>query len=134
MVHLLVSFRDVRGAIASPALPGPVGDSLVLPGASVADDAVIGGGTTIGTEAQVGPGSVVDGSVVLDGAVIGAGCRVTGSVVGRDARIGAGTVLDEAVVGDGVVVGAGNELRAGIRVWPGAVIPDTSVRFSADAT
>jgi mannose-1-phosphate guanylyltransferase len=123
----------VLGHVGSTALPGPGGDCLVLDGAEVAAGAVMTGGTTVGAGASVAGDTTIDGSVVLDGATIGAGCRITASVVGRDARIGDGTVLDEAVVADGATIGAGNELRAGIRVWPGTVIPDGSVRFSTDA-
>jgi mannose-1-phosphate guanylyltransferase len=123
----------VRGVIGSPAVPGPAGESLVLPDASVAPDAVLAGGTTIGAGARVGPGAVVTGSVVLDDAVIGAGCTVTASSVGRGATIGDGTVLDEAVVGDGARIGAHNELLRGTRVWPGIELPDIAVRFSTDA-
>jgi mannose-1-phosphate guanylyltransferase len=29
-------------------------------------------------------------------------------------------------------VGAGNELRGGLRLWPGTQLPPTAVRFSSD--
>jgi mannose-1-phosphate guanylyltransferase len=122
----------VRGLVSSPALPGPVGESLVLADATVASDAVLCGGTTIGARAKVGSGAVIAGSVVLDDAVIGAGCRVTGSCIGRGANVGTSSVLESAVIGDGASIGARNELLHGIRVWPDAVIPDGSVRFSTD--
>jgi mannose-1-phosphate guanylyltransferase len=38
----------VLGLAPSPALPGPTGAALVLPGATVAADAVLSGGTTVG--------------------------------------------------------------------------------------
>jgi mannose-1-phosphate guanylyltransferase len=41
-------------------------------------------------------------------------------------------VLHDAVIGDGAVVGARCELRDGLRVWPGVVLPDGGIRFSAD--
>lgn len=122
----------VTGLAPSPALPGPVGESLVLPGAEVAPDAVLRGGTTVGAGCRVGAGTVLDASVLLDGAVVGAGTRVRRSIVGRGATVGEGCVLTEAVVGDGVRVGAGNELLAGLRLFPGAVLADCSVRFSSD--
>ncbi|MHB8340808.1 MAG: mannose-1-phosphate guanylyltransferase [Mycobacteriales bacterium] len=123
----------VLGRLASPALPGPVGEFLVLPGAAVAPDAHLSGGTTIGSSAQVGAGARVHASVVLDGAWIGAGAQVADSVVGRDARVGPACVLAGAVLADGVRLGARNELRAGLRVFPGTVLGDAAVRFSSDA-
>jgi mannose-1-phosphate guanylyltransferase len=123
----------VRGIAPSPALSGSVGESLVLPGAQIAADAILRGGTTVGTGCVIGAGAVVTGSVLFDGCQIGPGARVTASVVGLDARIGAGTVLDDAVIGDRAVIGAGNELRAGARVWPDVTLADGSVRFSAEA-
>ncbi len=61
------------------------------------------------------------------------GARVVGSIIGVGAVIGAGSVIRGAVIGDGAVIGRGNELLEGVRVWPGAVLGDTSVRFSTDA-
>jgi mannose-1-phosphate guanylyltransferase len=125
--------RDlVLGTLASPALPGPVGESLVLDGAPVDATAVLSGGTTVGARAAVGPGSSVEGSVLLDDAVVGPGATVRDSVVGRGARVGAGVVLDGAVVGDGAEVGDGNELAHGARVWVGARLPAYAIRFSPD--
>jgi mannose-1-phosphate guanylyltransferase len=125
--------RDlVLGTLASPALPGPVGESLVLDGAEVDPAAVVTGGTTIGARARVGAGASIEGSVLLDDAVVAAGATVRDSVVGRGARIGAGTVLDSVVVGDGAEVGEGNELAHGARVWVDARIPAYAIRFSPD--
>lgn len=122
----------VLGRVSSPALPGPVGEFLVLPGATVDPDALLTAGTTIGAGATVAGGAQVHGSVVFDGASIGTGACVTSSVVGRDAVVGPGTVLTDVVVGDGARIGAGNELLAGTRVFPGAVLGDVAVRFSSD--
>jgi mannose-1-phosphate guanylyltransferase len=47
--------------------------------------------------------------------------------------VGTGSVVQDAVLGDGVVLGARNELRAGVRVWPGVRLGDGAVRFSTDA-
>jgi mannose-1-phosphate guanylyltransferase len=120
----------VTGRAPSPAVP-KTGSSLVLDGATVAPDAVLDGGTTVGAGADVGPAATVTSSVVLDGARIGAGATVRRSVVGRDAVVGDATVLDGVVLGDGARLGAGNELLTGARVWPGAIIGDGAVRFSS---
>jgi mannose-1-phosphate guanylyltransferase len=125
--------RDlVQGVLASGALPGPTGERLVLDGASLAADAVVSGGTTVGAHAVVGPGAVIEGSVLMDGAEVGAGAVVRDSAIGRGARIGARVVLDGVVVGDGAEVGDGNELAAGARVWCDARIPPYAIRFTPD--
>jgi len=72
------------------------------------------------------------GSVLMDHAQVGPGAHVQRSVLGAGAQVGASAVLYDAVVGDGAVVGARCELRDGLRVWPGVVLPDDGVRFSAD--
>ena len=122
----------VLGIAPSPALPGPVGAALVLDGASVDSSAVLTGGSTVGAGASVGAGAHIDGSVLFDGVVIGAGAVVRRSVVGFGASIGSGTVIEDAVIGDRVAIGANNELIAGVRIWPDAVLADGSVRFSSD--
>ncbi|MBP2403214.1 sugar phosphate nucleotidyltransferase [Streptomyces syringium] len=122
----------VLGRAPSPAVPGRCGDRLVLDSADVAPDAKITGGSVIGAGARVEPGARVDGSTVLDGAVIETGADVRDSLIGAGAHVGARTVLTGAVIGDGARIGADNELRDGVRVWCGAVLPDGAVRFSSD--
>ncbi|MEV6262374.1 NDP-sugar synthase [Streptomyces sp. NPDC051784] len=122
----------VLGRAPSPAVPGRCGDRLVLPTASVAPGAKLTGGTVVGEGALIGEGARISGSTVLDHAVVEPGAVITDSLVGAGARIGSRTVLTGAVIGDGARIGADNELRDGIRVWCGAVLPDASVRFSSD--
>ncbi len=123
----------VLGKLASPALPGPSGESLVLPGAVVEAGAKLSGGTVVGTGCRVGAGAQVEGSVLFDGVTIGAGAAVRCSAVGRDVRIGDGAVLDGVIIGDGARIASGNELSCGMRVWPGVDIGPTAIRFSTDA-
>ncbi len=124
--------RDlVTGVVASSALPGPIGSSLVLAGAQVADGCELGGGTVVGRRAVVEAGARVLGSVLQDGAVVRAGAVVTDSVIGAGAVIGAGSTVHGAVVGDGATVGAECEIPAGVRVWVDAQLTDRSVRTSA---
>jgi len=122
----------VLGRLPAPAVPGPPGPSLLLAGASVADDATVTGGTVVGAGTRVGAGATVAGSVLFDGATVGDGAVVRDSILGRGAVVAPGAVLDEAVVGDGAFIGAGNELARGIRIWPNVRLEPTSVRFSAD--
>ncbi|WP_369248593.1 sugar phosphate nucleotidyltransferase [Streptomyces sp. R41] len=121
----------VRGRVTSPALPGPTGESLVLPGARVHPGAVLSGGTVVGPGAEVGAGAVVDGSVLLTGARVAARASLSASVVGRHAVIGEDSVLDAVVVGDGARVAEGNELPPGLRIACGAFLPAHGVRTSA---
>ncbi len=122
----------VLGIAPTAALPGPPGQSVVLPGAEVAAGAAVAGGTTVGAGGTVGAGARLDAAVLFDGARVHEGAVVTRSVVGRGAVVGPGCVLEDAVLGDGVELGAGNELKAGARVWPGVRLGDCAVRFSSD--
>ncbi len=122
----------VRGIAPSAALPGPVGECLVLDGAEVAASAQVGGGSTVGRGVRVGAGARVVGAMLFDGAVVGAGAVVEHSVLGAGARVEDGAVVVDAVIGDRAVVGAGCELRGGARVWPDAVLPAGGIRFSPD--
>ncbi|MFF9211335.1 MULTISPECIES: sugar phosphate nucleotidyltransferase [unclassified Streptomyces] len=124
----------VRGRVTSPALPGPAGDALVLPGARVHPGALLSGGTVVAAGAVIEEGAVVEGSVVMTGARIGPGATLHASAVGRHARIGTGTSLDAAVIGDGATLAEGNELPPGVRIACGARIPPYSVRLSAPPT
>jgi mannose-1-phosphate guanylyltransferase len=123
----------VLGRLASPALPGPTGPALVLPGAAVADGARLSGGTTVGAGSRIGAGAEVDGSVLFDGVQVGPGAVIRDSILGAGSQIGEGAVVDGAVIGDRAVVGPGNELARGLRVWPDVRLAPTSIRFSSDA-
>jgi len=122
----------VLGRLPAPAVPGPPGPSLMLAGASVAADADVSEGTTVGADASIGSGATVAGSVLFDGAAVGEGAVVRDSILGRGAVVAPGAVVDDAVIGDGAFIGSGNELRHGIRIWPGTRLEPTTVRFSAD--
>jgi mannose-1-phosphate guanylyltransferase len=122
----------VLGRAPSPAVPGLGGDHLVLPGAHVAVDAKLSGGTCVGAGAVIGAGARIDGSTVLSGATVEPGAVIRDSLVGTGAHIGARTILEGAVIGDGARVGPDNELRDGVRIWCGARIPAAAIRFSSD--
>ncbi|MFF1479360.1 sugar phosphate nucleotidyltransferase [Streptomyces sp. NPDC058301] len=122
----------VLGRAPSPAVPGRCGDRLVLPGASVAPDAKLTGGTVVGERAVIGAGARITGSTVLADAVVEPGAVITDSLIGAGAVVGARCVLDGAVIGDGARVGPDNELREGVRVWCDATIPASALRFTPD--
>jgi mannose-1-phosphate guanylyltransferase len=122
----------VRGFAPSSALPGPIGDALLLPGAMVDPSATVSGGATIGAGCSVAAGACIDGAVLFDGSSVGRGALVRRSVLGFGAVVGDGAVVEDAVVGDRARIGSRVELRAGARVWPDVVLADGSVRFSSD--
>jgi mannose-1-phosphate guanylyltransferase len=122
----------VTGVAGSPAYDEPNGPALVAPGARVAPDAVLTGGSSVGVDSVVESGAVIDGSVLMRGCHVATGATITRSVIGVDASIGAGCVLTDTVVGDSADIGARNELLSGVRVWPGVIMPAVSVRFSSD--
>jgi mannose-1-phosphate guanylyltransferase len=86
----------------------------------------------LGAGSVVEQGARVHGSVILDAVTIARDAQISGSMVGEGAAIGAGAVLDGAIIGAGAVIGAQNELRRGIRIWPGAQLLPGTVRFSTD--
>jgi mannose-1-phosphate guanylyltransferase len=107
-----------------------VGPCSVADDARVEAGAVVGPFASIGDGAHVGEGATLTSSVLQEGAVVGPGARVSNAVVGPGARLGRGCVVDDAVVGPDVVVGESNELRNGVRLWPGLEVPDGGLTFS----
>lgn len=120
----------VRGVVESPALPGPVGDALIMEGAVVHPGAVVNGGSVIGPRVRIDAGAQITASVLGDGVHVATNAIVEGSLIGRRVDIGAKSVVAGAVVGDEARIGANNELTSGVRIWPEAVIPDGAIRFT----
>ncbi|HEX9542430.1 MAG TPA: NDP-sugar synthase [Streptosporangiaceae bacterium] len=118
---------------AMPPVPSVPGEAMLLEGATVAAGATVACGSVVGAGSVIAARARVTGSVLFDGVNVGAGARIIDSVVGCGAFIGDGVVLDGVVIGEGARIAAGNELRAGMRVWPGVELGPTSVRFSTDA-
>ncbi len=123
----------VLGELSSSATPGQRGEALLLSSATADPSAQLSGGTVVGPGGRIGAGASVHGSVLFDGVTVGARATVTASVLGTGSRIGDGAVLNGVVIGAGAEVGAGNELRHGLRVWPGVRLDETAIRFSTDA-
>ncbi|MCQ9343118.1 NDP-sugar synthase [Corynebacterium kozikiae] len=123
----------VRGIAPSPLLSGMTGEALVDSTAAVRDGALLFGGTVVGRGSEIGAGARLDDTVVFDGVTIEPGAVIADSIISSGARIGANAVVSGCIIGEGAVVGARCELRDGMRVWPGVVIPDNGIRFSSDA-
>ena len=123
----------VRGILSSPALPGPVGESLGPArrrrrGRRRRDRRHGGRCRRAG---RVRAQSSTARSLQA-GARVGVDAVVRRSVVGVASIVGPRTRVEDAVVGDGSIVGADNEIVAS-RVWADVVLPDKSVRVSSDA-
>jgi mannose-1-phosphate guanylyltransferase len=149
-VKYLQANHDVLDGLAGLGPPGAEADRGVWigrsaeidPSANIVAPVVIGEGTRIGRGAVVGPRSsiggdveigedaTVSGSVLHDGVVLSNAVVVRDSIVAAGCAIGHGTELSGAVVGAGVRVGADNELREGIRLWPGIDVPDRGITFT----
>lgn len=123
----------VRGIAPSPLLEGKTGECLVDESAGVSDGALLLGGTVVGRGTEIGAGCRLDDTVVFDGVTIEPGAVIEDSIIGHGARIGANARITGCVIGEGAEIGARCELRDGMRVWPGVVIPTAGIRFSSDA-
>jgi mannose-1-phosphate guanylyltransferase len=116
----------VRGVVASSALPGPTGESLVFADAQIDLSAQLSGGSCVGADCVIAAGAQIEGSVLFDRAHVGAGAIVRRSVLGFGAVVRAGAVVEDAVVGDGAVIDASVEVLAGERIWPGTIVSATA--------
>lgn len=117
-----------EGARVDPAvrMRGPV---AVGAGARIELGAVVYPRTTLGPGCHVGEGCVVEDSVFHPDVILEPGVVVQRSVVGAGVTVGTRTRIVDAVLGPDVQVGADNELRGGIRIWPGLNVPDATIRF-----
>ncbi|AIK84469.1 MULTISPECIES: mannose-1-phosphate guanylyltransferase [Corynebacterium] len=122
----------VRGIAYSPLLEGKTGESLVDASAGVRDGVLLLGGTVVGRGTEIGAGCRVDNTVIFDGVTIEPGAVIENSIISSGARIGANAHISGCIIGEGAQVGARCELNAGMRVFPGVVIPDSGIRFSSD--
>lgn len=123
----------VRGIAPSPLLEGLTGEAVVDPSAGIAGGVLLLSGTSVGRGCEIGAGSRLDSTVVFDGVTIEPGAQISNSILASGVHIGANARIENCVIGEGAHIGARCELRGGMRVFPGVVIPDAGVRFSSDA-
>ena len=106
------------------------GPSVVGPGCHVAPHATVSGNCVLGPGCELDEGVHVEGSVLHAGCVVGAESVLRRCVLSSGVRIGQRVhIADQAVLGGGVVVEDENDLKGGIRVWPQAKIPPSTLRF-----
>lgn len=118
------------------------GDVTLETGAKLVPPVIIGEGTTIKAGARIGrmaiigpgcsiePGSVVEESVIQEGCTLGENVLVRHCIIGKNV-----TVADAAVVSGGAIIGenstieGGNVLSNRIRIYPGTVVKEGSIKF-----
>ncbi|MCL4473824.1 MAG: NDP-sugar synthase [Actinobacteria bacterium] len=118
------------------------GDVTLENGAKLVPPVIIGAGCTIKSGARVGrmaivgpgctiaAGSVIEESVVQEGCTVGENVLVRRSIIARGASVGAGTIVNGgAIVGEGARVEGENILTNHIRVYPGTVVREGSIKF-----
>jgi len=107
-----------------------LGPALIGPGCKVDAHAVIAGNCVLGANCEVGEGAHLEGAILHRGCKVGVGSVLRCCVLAEGARVGARVnVSDQAVLGGGVVIGDENDLKCGIRVWPEARIPASTLHF-----
>ena len=100
---------DILDGVRSPSFEvvGRVGDSVLIPGSTVAGDADVRR-SVVDAGCVVESGATVVDSVLLPGSIVRSGATVTGSILGPGAIVEAGaTLLPTCVIGAGAVVAAG---------------------------
>jgi mannose-1-phosphate guanylyltransferase len=110
---------------ANVVAPVSIGENV-----TIGRGAVIGPRTSVGDDVEIGEETTVSGSVLHEGVVLENAVVVRDSTLGTRTRIGRGSELTGAVVGARVTVGADNELRDGIRLWPGLDTGDRGITFT----
>ena len=117
--YLQGSFDIITGVVETDRPPGH--DSAVIgAGSEIAPDAQIGELVVLGEGVRVGAGASIERSVVLADARIGAGCVLRDCIVAERAKIGAYAELEEGVViGEDAEIGERELIAAGTRISPG---------------
>jgi mannose-1-phosphate guanylyltransferase len=108
-------------------LRGPV---VIGENCTIGRHAEIGPRTAIGDGVEIGEDATVSGSVLHDLVVVEPAVSLRDCILGAGVHIGHGTEAVGAVIGAAVHIGADNELREGVRLWPGIVVPDTGITFT----
>jgi mannose-1-phosphate guanylyltransferase len=117
-----------RGAEIDPSAQ-IVGPCAIGDDACVERGAVVGPLSSVGRGSRIGENALVEGSVLHDGVDVAENANLRGTICGGGSRIGAATKCTDVVIGSGVKIGADNDLRDGMRLWPGVEIADKGLTF-----
>ena len=118
-----------EGTVISPeaAVFGP---TLIGAGCRVAPHATISSNCVLGPDCVLDEGAHLEGAVLHEGSTVGSESVLRRCVVSSGVKIGERVhISDQAVLGGGVQVGDENDLKYGIKVWPDAKIPPSTLRF-----
>jgi mannose-1-phosphate guanylyltransferase len=103
---------------------------IIGEGSRIHADARIGRMAIIGPDCVVDSGSVIEESIVQEGCRLGKDVVVKRSIIARGATIGDGAIVSGgAIVGEDADIGGDNVLANNIRIYPGAVVKEGSIRF-----
>ncbi len=150
LIEYRLAHRDILAGLVKVAPPGKLMEGLDKPiwlgeGSRVDFTASLRGGVLIGRHTQVGPNTHITRSVIGDNCVIEEGAVIVGSVLWNNVFVGPRAVLKENVVGqaseikagarifEGALiseqckVGEGSVVKAGVKVWPHKVVEDGAV-------
>ena len=108
----LEAHTDIIDRVRTPSFDVDVrvGDSVLIPGAVVADGAVVRH-SVVDDQCLIEAGATVTNSVLLPGAIVRSGAAVDGSILGPGAIVESGaTLAPTCVIGAGAVVEAGSAL------------------------
>lgn len=113
---------EMGAKLVSPVIIGE--GSVIKSGARVGRMAIIGPGCTISS------GSIVEESIIQEGSRLEENVTVKRSIIARNATVGNGTLVSGgAIIGEGARVEGDNVLTNHIRVYPGTLIKEGSIRF-----
>lgn len=108
----------------------------LVPPVIIGEGSVIKAGARVGRMAIIGPGCtvasgcVIEESIIQEGSVLEESVTVRNSIIAREARIGRGTIVSGgAVVGEEAWIEGANVLTNHIRIYPGTVIKEGSIKF-----
>ncbi|MHB1325712.1 MAG: sugar phosphate nucleotidyltransferase [Thermoleophilia bacterium] len=108
----------------------------LVPPVIIGEGCTIRAGARVGRMAIVGPGctiaagSIVEESVLQEGCVLEENVVVRRSIIARGASVGAGTIVaGGAIIGENARVEGDNILTNHIRVYPGTVVREGSIKF-----
>jgi mannose-1-phosphate guanylyltransferase len=118
----LIEGATVLGRVVRPSIVGP--------GSTVAEGAIVGGLAVLGKNVSVGENAHIFDSVVHDNVTIGANSSIGNAIVCENAWIGENCQIHKgAMIGANVKIGDNNQLINGVRIFPGTEIPAGSIKF-----
>jgi mannose-1-phosphate guanylyltransferase len=136
--YLQAQSAVLRGAASTPGGELIDGvwrdDNVTIDGSASIEDAAIGFGTmiasqaairrsSIGRECHVLPGAQIEGSAVWDGCQIERGAVLSASIVGYNCYIGDGAQIAGSIIGDNCRIRADAVLTSGTIIEPGRTVP-----------